>query len=132
MFGRLNWGDVLSVPMGLGCCDFHKPSQNLVNSFKTANGLPEFDSFNNKNYDKTLDKVDPRLYHTVALPGVPYKYNEELIYQEKWNRNPSVYGLYASLKENVDPSWMRLPAFATLHLVFHRQKQRLSALRAKL
>ncbi len=104
MFGRLNWGDVLSVPMGLGCCDFHKPSQNLVNAFKTANGLPEFDSFNNKNYDNSLDKVDPRLYHTVALPGVPYKYNEDLIYQEKWNRNPSVYGLYASLKENVDPS----------------------------
>ncbi|WP_321425881.1 RagB/SusD family nutrient uptake outer membrane protein [uncultured Bacteroides sp.] len=104
MFGRLNWGDVLSVPMGLGCCDFHKPSQNLVNAFKTSNGLPEFDSFDNTNYDSSLDKVDPRLYHTVALPGVPYKYNESLIYEEKWNRNPAVYGLYASLKENVDPT----------------------------
>ena len=104
MFGRLNWGDVLSVQMGLGCCDFHKPSQNLVNAFKTSNGLPEFDSFDNTNYDSSLDKVDPRLYHTVALPGVPYKYNESLIYEEKWNRNPAVYGLYASLKENVDPT----------------------------
>ena len=42
MFGRLNWSDVLSLPMGLGCCDFHKPSQNLVNAFKTVNGLPDF------------------------------------------------------------------------------------------
>ena len=104
MFGRLNWGDALSVPMGLGCCDFHKPSQNLVNAYKTQGGLPLFEDFNTKNYNLQEDVVDPRLYHTVALPGVPYKYNEELIYEEKWNRNPEVYGLYASLKENVDPA----------------------------
>ncbi len=104
MFGRLNWGDLLSVPMGLGCCDFHKPSQNLVNAFKTVNGLPDFDRYNNSNYVIGEDNADPRLYHTVAIPGVPYKYNEELIYEENWNRTPSVYGHYASLKENVDPS----------------------------
>lgn len=104
MFGRLNWSDVLSVPMGLGCCDFHKPSQNLVNAYKTINGLPDFENFDNVDYDATLHTVDPRLYHTVALPGVPYKYNEELIYDESWNRTPTVYGYYASLKENVDPS----------------------------
>ena len=104
MFGRLNWSDVLSVPMGLGCCDFHKPSQNLVNAFKTVNGLPDFNNFDLIDYNATFDVVDPRLYHTVALPGVPYKYNEELIYEESWNRTPTVYGYYASLKENVDPS----------------------------
>ncbi len=104
MFGRLNWSDVLSVPMGLGCCDFHKPSQNLVNAFKTVNGLPDFSNFDQLDYNATFDMVDPRLYHTVALPGVPYKYNEELIYEESWNRTPTVYGYYASLKENVDPS----------------------------
>ena len=36
MFGNLNFADFLSVPQGLGCCDFHKPSQNLVNAFKTS------------------------------------------------------------------------------------------------
>ena len=105
MFGRLNWGDVLSVPMGVGCCDFHKPSQNLVNAYKTdKSGLPMFDSFDNTNYDSNSNTADPRLYHTVAMPGFPYKYNKELIYEEGWNRNPTVYGYYASLKENVDPS----------------------------
>ncbi|NDW12137.1 RagB/SusD family nutrient uptake outer membrane protein [Bacteroides sp. 214] len=104
MFGRLNWGDVLSVPMGVGCCDFHKPSQNLVNAFKTQNGLPDFANYNKNDYNDSEDKTDPRLYHTVALPGYPYKYNEELIYEDNWNRNPNVYGYYASLKENVDPS----------------------------
>ncbi|QIK61499.1 RagB/SusD family nutrient uptake outer membrane protein [Dysgonomonas sp. HDW5A] len=105
MFGRLNWGDVLSVPMGVGCCDFHKPSQNLVNAYKTdKTGLPMFDSFDNTNYDSKANTADPRLFHTVAMPGFPYKYNKELIYEEGWNRNPTVYGYYASLKENVDPS----------------------------
>lgn len=104
MYGRLNWGDVLSAPQKVGCCDFHKPSQNLVNAFKTTNGVPQFDTYNTNNYNPTSDKTDPRLFHTVAIPGLPYKYNTELIYKEDWNRNVNVYGVYASLKENVDPS----------------------------
>lgn len=104
MYGRLNWGDVLSAPQKVGCCDFHKPSQNLVNAFKTTNGVPQFDTYNTNNYNPTSDKTDPRLFHTVAIPGLPYKYNTDLIYQEDWNRNVNVYGVYASLKENVDPS----------------------------
>lgn len=104
MYGRLNWGDVLSTPMGLGCCDFHKPSQNLVNAFKTSSGIPQFTTYNNADYNPTTDKTDPRLFHTVAIPGLPYKYNQDLIYEENWNRNINVYGVYASLKENVDPS----------------------------
>ncbi len=103
-YGRLNWGDVLSTPQKLGCCDFHKPSQNLVNAFKTNNGIPLFETFDNQNYNMSTDKSDPRLFHTVALPGLPYKYNSELIYESDWNRNTNVYGVYASLKENVDPS----------------------------
>lgn len=104
MYGRLNWGDVLSAPQKVGCCDFHKPSQNLVNAFKTTNGVPQFDTYNTNNYNPVSDKADPRLFHTVAIPGFPYKYNTELIYEEDWNRNVNVYGVYASLKENVDPS----------------------------
>ncbi|WP_026714289.1 RagB/SusD family nutrient uptake outer membrane protein [Flavobacterium daejeonense] len=108
LYGRLNFSDVLSTPQGLGCCDFHKPSQNLVNAFKTdANGLPEFDTYNNDDFDyKNIDEftVDPRLYHTVAMPGLPYKYDPEYLYVEAWVRNPGTYGYYASLKENVAPS----------------------------
>lgn len=107
LFGRLNYGDVLSLPQGLGCCDFHKPSQNLVNSFKTNNqGLPMFDTYNQTDLDyNQLSNytVDPRLYHTVALPGLPWKYDLDKTYKESWNRNPGVYGFYASLKENVPP-----------------------------
>lgn len=104
MFGRLNWGDVLSLPQGLGCCDFHKPSQNLVNAFKTDKGLPMFENFDDTNYDPAGNTSDPRLFHTVALPNFPFKYNTDLIYVKEWNRNPNVYGYYASLKENVDPA----------------------------
>lgn len=102
MFGRLNFGDVLSTPMGIGCCDFHKPSKNLANSFKTdANGLPLFDTYDANPLDINADKVDPRLNHTIAIPGLPWKYDLSDIYQRSWNRTPDVYGEYASLKENV-------------------------------
>ena len=107
LFGRLNFSDVLSTPQGLGCCDFHKPSQNLVNSFKTENGLPMFNTFNDDDleYSQLNDfDVDPRLYHTVAIPGLPWKYSGDLTYQESWNRSPGTYGYFASLKENVDPA----------------------------
>ncbi|MCD8071586.1 MAG: RagB/SusD family nutrient uptake outer membrane protein [Alistipes sp.] len=104
MFGRLNIADMLSVPQGIGCCDFHKPSQNLVNSYKTASGLPLFDTFDDVEYIVENDPADPRLFSTVAIPGLPYKYNEGLIYATAWNRYPELYSVYASLKENVDPS----------------------------
>jgi starch-binding outer membrane protein, SusD/RagB family len=102
MFGRLNFGDVLGTPQGIGCCDFHKPSQNLVNSFKTdVNGLPMFTTYNNADLDPSSNTVDPRLDHTVALPSHMWKYDQSVIYQNNWNRSPDVYGYYASLKENV-------------------------------
>ena len=102
-FGRVNFSDLLSVPMKLGCCDFLKPSQTLVNAFRTQNGLPVFDSYNTNNGGYSAQN-DPRLFHTVAIPGFAYKYNESLIYDVDWNRSPGTYGVYASLKENVDPT----------------------------
>lgn len=101
-FGRVNFSDLLSVPMKLGCCDFTKPSQSLVNAFRTQDGLPVFEGYNT-NQSGYAEQNDPRLFHTIALPGLPYKYNESLVYEDDWNRNPNTYGLYASLKENVDP-----------------------------
>jgi starch-binding outer membrane protein, SusD/RagB family len=102
--GRLNYGDILSTPQGLGCCDFHKPSQNLANAFKTdAKGLPMFDTFNSSDLDLSTNTVDPRLNHTIAMPGHPWKYDPTLLYDKSWNRSPDVYGYFASLKENVSP-----------------------------
>ena len=115
LYGRLNFSDALNVPMKFsGSCDFQKPSQNLVNAYKTVNGLPEFSDYNKADYNGKTDKVDPRLYHTVALPGVPYKYDKKNIFDESWTRNKAVYGLYSSLKENValnDPSSVLIDPF---------------------
>ena len=49
-FGRANWSNMLNGCWGMWSCgwDFHKPSQNLVNAFKTKDGLPMFDTFNNE------------------------------------------------------------------------------------
>ena len=102
-YGNLNYAYELTAPQGIGCCDFNKPSQNLVNAFKTdSKGLPEFNDYNSTNYSSATDNVDPRLFHTVAMPGFPYKYNPTVEYTEAWARSPGVYGYYASLKENVD------------------------------
>lgn len=104
LYGRLNYGDALSVPQGLGCCDFHKPSQNFVNAFRTdANGLPLLDDFNARDINPSADNVDPRLNHTVGMPEFNWKYEPKHVYKESWNRNPGVYGVYASMKENVSP-----------------------------
>ena len=101
-YGNLNFAYELTAPQGIGCCDFNKPSQNLVNTFKTdIDGLPAANA-NAENYDASSDNVDPRLFHTVAMPGFPYKYNVNVDYTEAWARAPQIYGYYASMKENVD------------------------------
>lgn len=110
LHGRLDWGAMLNYPMNpeYGCCGFHVASQNLVNAFQTdEKGLPRFNDFN-QNVLATADDlqkntIDPRLNHTVAIPGLPYKYDPEFIFQESWNRQPEVYGPFMSLKEVVLP-----------------------------
>lgn len=119
--GRLDYGHALDYPMNqeYGCCGFHSPSYNLVNAFKTdANGLPMFETYNNVNISKESDfqtnTFDPRIDHTVAIPGHPYKYNPAFIYQRSWARAPEVYGSYLSLKEVVlptDPFFQKVPPF---------------------
>lgn len=114
--GRLDWGAMLNYPMNpeYGCCGFHQPTQNMVNAFRTdASGLPLLDTFNEKSIttpdDLLENNVDPRLNHTVAIPGLPYKYNPEFIFQTDWNRSPQTYGPFMSMKETVLPD---CPCFA--------------------
>jgi len=116
--GMIDFSAMLNAPMSteFGCCWFHIPSQNLVNSFKTtSNGLPDFDNFNDSDLNTSVNTVDPRLDHTVAQPGKPWKYEPTLIYTEaEWARQPGIYGPFSSLKENVSPNcecFEQLPPF---------------------
>ena len=90
---------------GFGCCGFHVPTENFVNAFKTdQQGLPLFDTFNDFNYDKVTDAVDPRLDHTVAMEGKPFKYDENLIHGgDSWARAPGIYGNFTAMKDLEHP-----------------------------
>ena len=106
LYGRANWSNMLNGCWGMWSCgwDFHKPSQNLVNAFKTRNGLPMIEDFNDDiaypvNGVPNAQKWDPRLFHTVGMPTFPYKYEVDYTMTKDNSRNPSTYGYYASLKE---------------------------------
>lgn len=108
--GNLNWSYGLIVPnipgVTDGGCDFYKPSQNMVNAFRTnAEGLPYIDTFNDKDYNKASDYADPRLFLTVGMPGLPYEFNSNYMMDETdtWSRSHGLYGYYVTLKQNVDP-----------------------------
>lgn len=129
-FGRANWSNMLNGCWGMWSCgwDFHKPSQNLVNAFKTRNGLPMFDDYNDEisypiNGEVNGQKWDPRLFHTVGMPTYPYKYEAEYTMTKDNSRTPNTYGYYTSLKdvpqrskgETYNGSWQ---AFAMNDYVF--------------
>ena len=108
-YGNLNWSYGLIVPnipgVTDGGCDFYKPSQNLVNAYRTdADGHPFIDTFNNKDYDLTQD-ADPRLFLTVGLTGLPYEFNSKYMMDASstWSRSNGLSGYYVTLKQNVDP-----------------------------
>jgi len=122
--GRVSYVTGLNSPHGTplyGCCGFHLASQNMVNAFKTdANGLPLLDTFNDTNIFNTINNegkaplasgitLDPRIDHTVGIPGRPFKYrntvNEagDMIYNFSWARDPGVYGYFGNMKEQQAP-----------------------------
>ncbi|WP_461490860.1 RagB/SusD family nutrient uptake outer membrane protein [Pontibacter sp. HJ8] len=111
-----NSAEVLNFPNGGGapggCCGFHQPSQNLVNSYKVdANGLPLLDTFNqtdlkNDNGLSSSDPftpdmttpVDPRLDYTVGRRGIPYL-DWGLHPGNNWIRNMQQMGPYSPKKK---------------------------------
>lgn len=108
--GNLNWAYGLIVPnipgVTDGGCDFYKPSQNLVNAFKTDDaGLPLLNTFNQKDFNAATDNADPRLWLTVGIPGFPYMFNPNYIMakNQTWSRSNGLYGYNVTLKHNVDP-----------------------------
>lgn len=91
-----------------GCCGFHQPSGNLVNAFQTDpdTGLPLFDTFDNNTVRATVEAdfqaphtFDPRLDHTVGIPGHPFKYDPDFVASTAWARAPTIYGYYVTMKE---------------------------------
>lgn len=121
---RVSFVTGLNSPHGTGlygCCGFHLASQNMVNAFKTdATGLPLLDTFNDVDIFTNVDgngetppdaglTVDPRLDHTVGIPGRPFKYrntvNEsgDMVYNFSWARDPGVYGYFGNMKEQQAP-----------------------------
>ena len=130
-YGRANWSVVLNGCPGIWTYGhgFHRPSQNLVNAFKTRNGLPMFDDFNDKiDYpvygQVTEQKWDPRLFHTVGMPTYPYKYEANYTMNTTTTmRQPNDYGYYMSMKEMPQRSkgetyYDTWEAFATADYVF--------------
>ena len=107
--GRGSWPSALNAPIssesGFGCCGFHVPTENFVNAFKTdQEGLPQFDSYNDANYRVETDYVDPRLDHTVAMEGKPFKYDENYIHGgDSWARAPAIYGNFNAIKDMENP-----------------------------
>ncbi len=110
------WGEVLNFPYKSGgspggCCGFFQPGYDLVNSFKTANGLPMLD--NSYTTDPLADDkgltitdpftpdgrpVDPRLDWTVGRRGIPYLDWGPHTGQD-WIRDQSYAGPYSPKKQ---------------------------------
>ena len=101
--GRMSYENGLNYPHGApqyGCCGFHAASQNLVNAHTTdANGLPNFDTFNNTIADLNTQTVDVRLDHTVGIDGHVYKYDNSKLFSNSWVRDPGVYGFFHTMRD---------------------------------
>ncbi|WP_439488031.1 RagB/SusD family nutrient uptake outer membrane protein [Algoriphagus sp.] len=121
---RVSYVTGLNSPHGTdlyGCCGFHLASQNMVNAFKTTSeGLPLLDDFNSENIFNAVSPngttplvsgvtIDPRLDHTVGIPGRPFKYRNtlnsqgDMVYNFSWARDPGVYGYFGNMKEQQAP-----------------------------
>ena len=107
--GKINRGEGLNHPFGWGgfiCCGFHHISYAMGNAFKTGpDGLPLFDTYNNTSYADGAEAFfnsntfDPRFSHTIVAPGQPWKYDPNLLFEQRGVRNAAEYGYFKSIKE---------------------------------
>ncbi|HDQ15789.1 MAG TPA: RagB/SusD family nutrient uptake outer membrane protein [Bacteroidetes bacterium] len=107
--GRLNSWLVYPVNPEYGCCGFLQPSVNMMNKYKTINGVPDFENFNTGVDLETKEAIgetpsDPRLLHTACVPGLPWKYDPNFVMEKSWVRTPEVYGYTMSQKLIVLPT----------------------------
>ncbi len=112
------YGEVLNFPYKGGnespggCCGFFQPSFDLVNSFKTVNGLPMLDDSYNEvplKSDQGLTPedpftpdnttpLDPRLDWTVGRRGIPYL-DWGPVTGSDWVRDQGYAGPYSTKKQ---------------------------------
>lgn len=110
------WGEVLNFPYKSGaspggCCGFFQPSHDLVNSFRTAGGLPLLDdSYNSQPvvndmglipsqpFTEDAGPLDPRLDWTVGRRGIPYL-DWGVHSVSDWIRDQSYGGPYSPKKQ---------------------------------
>lgn len=107
--GRNNAWLIYPVNSEYGCCGFLQPSVNMMNCYKTLNGVPDFANYNTGEPLDTKEAfaantLDPRLMHTACVPNMPWKYDTEFIMDKSWVRTPEVYGYSMSQKMIVLPS----------------------------
>ncbi|MFB2120833.1 RagB/SusD family nutrient uptake outer membrane protein [Parapedobacter sp. 2B3] len=111
--GKINRSEGLNHPFNWGgyqCCGFHQISYTMANAFKTGpDGLPLFDTYNGTSYADgeaayfEENTFDPRFSHTVAAPGLPWKYVPNMLFEKAGIRNAGDYGYFKSIKELVPP-----------------------------
>jgi hypothetical protein len=111
-------GEILNFPYNNqpgGCCGFNTPSQDLVNAFKTQNGLPYLQALG-LDYHAAGDDVkndvgltsaqpftpdarelDPRLDWTLGRRGIPY-FDWGIEPGQDWIRNQGANGPYTPKK----------------------------------
>ena len=119
--GHVNWSALLNTPKGPYNGDnFFWASQDLVNAFKTVNGLPMLDgSFQDEDYDVVVETVkgdvktytntqidhpvDPRLDFIVGRLNVRWKTYEVEPVTETWYRDFNSYGYHIIKRFLVSP-----------------------------
>jgi hypothetical protein len=112
------WGEVLNFPYKGGgspggCCGFFQATQEFVNSFRTAGGLPLLDNSYNSAANKVKNDqglaisaaftpdagpLDPRLDWTVGRRGIPY-WDWGKHTGQDWIRDQSYAGPYSPKKQ---------------------------------
>lgn len=110
------YGEVLNFPYKYngaapaGCCGFFQPTQEFVNSFRTADGLPllngSYNSFPVRNdqglkptdpFTEDSGPLDPRLDWTVGRRGIPY-WDWGVHTGSDWIRDQNYAGPYSPKK----------------------------------
>ena len=110
------WGEVLNFPYKSGtspggCCGFFQPTQDFVNSFRTApDGLPYLDNYNDESvssdqgilpetpFTEYTGRLDPRLDWSVGRRGIPYwDWGDHT--GSDWIRDQSYAGPYSPKKQ---------------------------------
>jgi len=111
------WGEVLNFPYKSGgspggCCGFFQATQEFVNSFRTASGLPLLDNSYNDDpvlsdqglavgdpsYVEDPGPLDPRLDWTIGRRGIPY-WDWGVHTGQDWVRDQSYAGPYSPKKQ---------------------------------